>query len=151
MLSTRFKNDDIVLILSDLENRRKLQELEILIPMESIMTEVMSKKQVIEHSKTSMNKKIYSFMRSLALLQSEMQHNLKKRLKLLKKYIAGHNEYFNHLKNVINLPQAYEKLLLEVIRRKTFNNFFENVVTCKRYFWYQVFRNTRQREAPIDR
>lgn len=118
---------DVVVLLRDLELRRRAQEMN-LCKMEQRCSESMSSKRVIELSKSRMNSKLFTFMKSLSQLQSEMQQ-FKRKIKLLKKYVGGSNEYFNHLKQVIDLPQAYEQLLLEILRRTEFNNFFNSEVT----------------------
>jgi hypothetical protein len=44
---------------------------------------------------------------------------------MLKKWQQGHNEYFSHLEHVARLPDAYEALLFEIVRRRAFNNAYE--------------------------
>lgn len=120
----------IVVLLSELENRRIVQDAEFA-HLEIRCEDVITSKKLFEQTKTDMNKKMYNFMRTLSTIQSEMQNNLKQRLKLLKKYSEGHNQYFQHLENVINFPRAYEKLLIELMRRKSFNRNFEHVIMAE--------------------
>jgi len=120
---------EVVGLLGTLEARRKAQETH-LENMQVSCEQVMLNKKVMEQSKTSMNMKMVLMLRLLSRLQTDM-HGLKKRLKLLQKYANGHNEYFNHLKSVKQLPRAYEQLLVEITRRKNYNSVFDNLVTVE--------------------
>jgi hypothetical protein len=48
----------------------------------------------------------------------------------MKKWQSGHNEYFSHLEHVNRLPEAYEGLLLELVRRRAFNCVYEARITA---------------------
>ena len=122
--------NEVVGILGTLEARRKAQEM-LVKSMLRGCEQVMLNKEIMEQSKTSMNMKMVLNLRSLSKLQSEMQNGLKKRLKLLQKYVNGHNEYFKRLNNVRQLPHAYEQLLVEIARRQNFNICFDKLVTVE--------------------
>lgn len=122
--------NEMVSLLGTLEARRSQQEM-LLENMLRSCEQVMLNKGLMEQSKTSMNMKMVLNLRSLSKLQSEMQHGLKKRLKLLQKYVNGHNQYFQHLNNIKQFSANYEQLLVEIERRKSFNIFFDKLVTVE--------------------
>jgi len=120
----------VVVLLGTLEDKKE-QHISFLENMFRGCEQVMLKKETMEQSKTSMNMKMVLNLRSLSKLQSEMQNDLKKRLKLLQKYVNGHNQYFQHLINLNQLPKNYEQLLVEIERRRCFNIFFDKSVTVE--------------------
>lgn len=127
---TNLKEDEknIVELLTDLEKRSKNQVAVILNPMSELCNETLKSKKLIEISKTELTATLYKSMKCIATVQTDIQYKLKKGLELMKKWHKGHNEYFYHLEHVGKLPNAYESLLNEIVRRNAYTNIFEKKI-----------------------
>ena len=116
---------ELVNLLKKFESSRKIQENEILVGMKQKCDLVFEIKKAIGDSKTELTLTMYETMRKIAAIQTDIQFKLKKGLDIMRKWQKGHNEYFNHLDSLSKIPDAYESLLLEIIRRQRFNSLFE--------------------------
>jgi hypothetical protein len=127
-LSNLKVDENVVELLTDLEKRSKNQIAVILNPMSELCNETLNAKKIIEISKNELTVTLYKSMKGIATVQTDIQYKLKKGLELMKKWQKGHNEYFYHLEHVGKLPNAYESLLNEIVRRNAYTNIFEKKI-----------------------
>jgi len=57
-----------------------------------------------------------------------MLHKFKQRVELMKKVSTGHNEYFVHLRSIVDLPVTYQAFLLEIVRRREFSAVYSEAI-----------------------
>jgi hypothetical protein len=116
-------------LLSLLESKRKIHETEILTLMGNRCNSMMDIKDSMARKKTDLIGTVFLSMKSISLVQTDIQFKLKKGLEVMKKWHQGHNKYFSHLEHVAKLPAAYEKFLLEIERRHAFNKTYESRIS----------------------
>lgn len=73
---------------------------------------------------------LFDGMRAISESQNNIKHKIKKGIDDLKQWLKGHNEYFNHLEHVTQLPNAYEGFLWEIVRRQAFHQLYQNKITA---------------------
>lgn len=110
-----------------LEATRKRHE-QIIQPMEECCTDSLKIKDIFAETKTDLTRNIYSTLRSIAAVQTDIQFKLKKGMELMTRWRQGHNGYFQHLEKIKALPEAYATFLNEMIRRKKYTEKFEVLV-----------------------
>ena len=67
-------------------------------------------------------------MKSIAVIQTDIQTKLKKGMEIIKKWKQGHNSYFDHLDVIDSLPMTYLYFLMDIVRRANYRIAFDNIV-----------------------
>lgn len=114
--------------LTTLENKKNTQESELFTAIDSSYKLIHSCKSKVSDVRNSFNKTLYSTMRSIASLQTDL-FTLKKRLGDMNSYYKGDNVYFTHLDHLDKLPATYQALLEEIARRRAFTESFEGLIS----------------------
>jgi hypothetical protein len=115
------EDGDVMALLKSLESRRKFQETDVISHMMIRCDNMMVLKDSIASKKGDLIKTVFSSMKAIASVQTDIQFKLKKGLELMKKWHQGHNKYFIHLEHVAKLPESYQGLIDEIKRRHEFN------------------------------
>ena len=115
------EDGDVMALLKSLESKRKFQETDVISHMMIRCDNMMILKDSIASKKGDLIKTVFSSMKAIASVQTDIQFKLKKGLELMKKWHQGHNKYFIHLEHVAKLPESYQGLIDEIKRRHEFN------------------------------
>jgi hypothetical protein len=87
-------------------------------------------KEETENSRLGTLKMVFFTLRSIAEIQSEIQFKLKKDVDWLKKWISAANDgYYTHLFHITELSNYYHSMLLEIRRRKRYDNELNQWIT----------------------
>ena len=121
------QESDVSELFALLEATRKSQE-QLVIPMETCCTEVMTNKDIFAEIKTKMASRVFQTLRDIATIQTDIQYKLKKGMELMTRWRQGHNGFFQHLERIRSLPEAYATFLFEMARRRKYTEKFEAIV-----------------------
>ena len=118
-------------IMRELQRRKNAQEGgHIIDVMAQRSKTVKEAKNELERSQNWLVRSVYRIMRQIALLQTDIRHKLRKDVDWMKRLTAGRNEYFDHLSQIEKLPNVYNSLLNEIVRRRSYISLFESEVIC---------------------
>lgn len=112
------------------------------------LQQVSRSKARLEEAQLSFSRMIFSTLRRVAVLQTEIQFKLKKDVDWMKRLSTGKNEYFSHLEQLASLPKTYSHLLKEISRRNSYNKLFESHVDVASEK-ISSFRNTEIKEREL--
>ena len=143
------EDGDVMALLKSLESRRKFQETDVISHMAIRCDGMMILKDSIASKKGELIKTVFSSMKAIASVQTDIQFKLKKGLELMKKWHQGHNKYFVHLEHVAKLPESYQGLIDEIKRRHEFNKvgnvslYFLVMLSVRPLLTHTGFRSSR--------
>lgn len=121
-------SSSIVSLVSNLDSESKTQDVNFMKPLRQYCQQLLDKKDEIAMKRTFLMRNLQQQFPKLAEVQKDVQNKLRKEVQLVVQWQKGKNHYMDHLGNVLQLPKAYEALLVEIRRRQKYIEQYDRCV-----------------------